>query len=76
MPEKRVVSIHYRWKKNGEWNEERIQYLQEKRSISFFGLFRKYYWRNIASEIVPQVVWLQYAVFGDQLTGWKSEFKE
>lgn len=78
MSEKRVVSIHNRWKSNGEWNEERVQYLQERRERpwTLFGLLPKYYWVTIDSEIVPQVVWLQNAIFGDEHTGWKSKFKE
>ena len=76
MSDKKVISIHNKWKENGEWNEERIQYLQEKRKISFFGLFTKYYWKTIDSEIVPQHVWLQKSIFGDELSGWKSKFKE
>jgi len=76
--ERKVISIHKRWKVNDEWNEERTQYLKEKtkRKFTFFGLLSKYYWKTIDSEIVPQVVWLQKAIFGDELTGWKSKFKE
>jgi hypothetical protein len=76
--ERRVISIHNRWRVNKEWNEERIQYLQEKvlRIFTFFGILSKYYWKTIDSEIVPSNVWLQKAVFGDELTGWKSKFKQ
>lgn len=76
MQEKRVITVHNRWKQNKEWNEERVQFLQEKRKTSFFGLFTKYYWKTIDSEIVPQNAWLQKSIFGDELTGWKSKFSK
>jgi len=76
--EMRVTSEYFKWISNGEWNEERIQYLEQKvtRKFTFFGLFPKSYWKIIDSEKVPSFVWLQAAIFGDQQTGWRSKFSQ
>lgn len=78
MIEKKVISVHNKWRANGEWNEERIQYLQEKRKRcwTIFGLLSKHYWVTIDSEIVPSHVWLRYAIFGSDIDGWKSKFAQ
>lgn len=74
--EYRLQAIHSKWKKGGEFQEERVQYLQVKvtRRFTLFGLLEKHYWKTLDSEIVPQHVWLQKSVFGDELTGWKHKF--
>lgn len=76
--ERRVISIHTKWKSKGEFHERRIQYLEEKRKyrFTFFGLLPSNRWVRIDSEVVPSHVWLQHAIFGDQLTGWVSKFKD
>jgi hypothetical protein len=75
--EYKVLPIHSRWRKNGEWNEERKQYLKQKVYTSFaFGLFKWTYWKTIDSEIVPQHVWLQNAIFGSDIEKWKSKFSK
>jgi len=76
MLEIKVISIHTKWRENGEWNEERTQYLKQKYHTSFiFGLFKWTYWKTVDYEIVPQYVWLQNAIFGSDIDGWKSKFK-
>lgn len=75
MKKYRVIATHHKWYSNGEWNEERIQTLQKKKTINFI-LFKFSFWVNVDSEVVPSHVWLSHAIFGDHNYRWKSKFKE
>ena len=49
-----------------------IQYLQEKKSISLFGITLFTYWSTIDKEEVPTYAWIQRNCLG--FTDWKSKW--
>lgn len=76
--EYRVIAKHRSWRNSfGEPEEERTQYLQEKkiRGFRLFGILSKHYWQTIDSEIVPSFAWIHKGVFGDE-SSWKSKFSK
>jgi len=60
--------------RSDEYTNTLIQYLQEQKSFSIFGITLFNYWKTIDKEEVPTYAWIQRNTLG--FTDWKSKWFE
>ena len=58
--------------RSDEYTNTLIQYLQEQKSFSIFGITLFNYWKTIDKEEVPTYAWIQRNTLG--FTDWKSKW--
>lgn len=58
--------------RSDEYTNTLIQYLQEQKSFSIFGITLFNYWKTIDKEEVPTYAWIQKNTLG--FTDWKSKW--
>lgn len=71
---KRVRAKMYTFydKHSDEYTETLVQYLQERRALTFLGFTLFSYWKTIDTEVVPTFAWIQHATMGS--TDWRSKW--
>lgn len=58
--------------RSDEYTNTLIQYLQEQKAVSIFGITLFNYWKTIDKEEVPTYAWIQRNTLG--FTDWKSKW--
>lgn len=58
--------------RSDEYTNTLIQYLQEQKAVSIFGITLFNYWKTIDKEEVPTYAWIQKNTLG--FTDWKSKW--
>lgn len=71
---KRVIATMFKSynRSADEYTETLIQYLQQRKTISLFGVKLFNYWKTVDEETVPSFAWIQNNTLG--YTDWKSKW--